>query len=1435
MGIAVLGPLQVGGQPNGLSPRDRVVLSALVVRAGDPVSTDALADALWGDTPPPTWTKVVQGSVVRLRKRLGVAAIESESSGYRLALNDDELDHRQFERLLERGREALAGGDPARSAYLVHEALDLWRGGSALPDLEEWEPGRVEAARLAGLRLDAEELWVEAETAAGHASAVLEQARALVAQAPFRERRWALLATALYQAGRQAEALDAVKRARARLVDELGLDPGRELVELEQRLLRQDPALTPHTRREVSAVCPYRGLLSYGVGDAETFFGREDDIAACLRRLRDAGVLTVVGPSGVGKSSLVRAGIVASLVRGGTPVLVTTPGARPAESLAGLKDRGRQTLVVDQAEEAVTQCDDPAERERYFAALAGHVGAGGALILSLRADHLGDLAPYPAIARVLEDGLYLLGPMSEPDLRSAIEGPARRAGLRLEPGLVDLLVREVEGEPAALPMLSHVLRETWERREGPTLTVDGYRTTGGIRYAVSHSAESLYDAMDDSQRSRLRSLLMRLVMPTEDGDPVRARVPRARLAADDAHRRLVEQLVDARLVTIDGDNVQIAHEALVRVWPRLRGWLDDDVDGQRLFRHLAGAADAWDDMGRPESELYRGARLTRTVEWRDRATPDLNDTETAFLVASVALSETEIHAAEARIARERSVNRRLRSALVGAAVLLVVTAMAGVVAVRTADRAQRDRDRAEQASVVAERASSRATAAAQLADARRAGAQAPLHEDVATGLLLAVAALRVDSSAQAWENLGAALARAGPLSGVRDIGKPIGQSGTAWVASMATSADGAWVAASLPNAGGVHLFDATTLAPVDFDDGGSSLAVAFSPNGRQLAVAVNQWVPEGRPRVDLPVELYDLPGGARSRRQLGGLPPDSTVEYSLDFSRDGTRIAAAVRQWDRSRTAWSPWGRAAVWDLAHPAEPLFSKRVPDFATTALSPDGRLLYLLVPGDRPLRVYDVGTGRLVRSTDTAPLRKAGAQASAVVPGDRPPNLLDVGPDGSALAVATGSQVLRFDAATLAPRGRALGGHTAEVSEVGYSHDGRLLVSASEDGAIVSDAGSGVLLHRFVGREGLRSAAFGADDRTVFATGGDGLLQAWDVRGASRLLTLGEDASLIEQQDHRVSIPAPRGTTVARVGSGRLWFEDARTGRRTTRPVPTRDTELTWSPDARWLLSSGGNRHLSLWSAGTGARVARRVLDEPEGVTAAFSPDSDRVYLRSSDTTMRTLDRASLRAAYDDIEFDGHVMALLPHPTDGSVIVLMHGGSFFRVRPETGRFLSSEPPGLLPVSDQVGALSPDGSLMAAPDGNLNVRLLDLDSLEWVGADSRTLVGSDLVYAPDGSQFAMLQPERIRLWDGRTGEYQASLPVPSRTAHLSMTYLPDSTGLLIAGTDGRTWAVDTRTHRWVQRACRAAGRNLTRAEWQQFFPTRPYEVTCRRWPAGV
>ena len=194
--------------------------------------------------------------------------------------------------------------------------------------------------------------------------------------------------------------------------------------------------------------------------------------------------------------------------------------------------------------------------------------------------------PHPEDSRILEDGLYLLGPMREPDLRRAIEAPAHDAGLRLEPGLVDLVVREAVGEPAGLPTLSHVLRETWERREGSTLTLEGYKATGGIQHAVSQSAEPLYGAMDDVQRAQLRSLLLRRDRAHRSRPPCPGQGVEGQGAVDEEHGRLVEQLVDARLVSIDGDAVQIAHEALVRVWPRLREWLDDDLGGQRLLSHL---------------------------------------------------------------------------------------------------------------------------------------------------------------------------------------------------------------------------------------------------------------------------------------------------------------------------------------------------------------------------------------------------------------------------------------------------------------------------------------------------------------------------------------------------------------------------------------------------------------------------------------------------------------------------------------------------------------------------------------------------------------------------------------------------------------------------------------------------------------------------------
>ena len=511
---------------------------------------------------------------------------------------------------------------------------ELWRG-RAFVDLEHWEPGRAAAVRLDRTRREAEELRVDAALEAGHHLEFLAELRGLVAEEPLRERRWALLALAEYRSGRQAEALRTIHQARRTLADEVGLDLGPELRELEMAVLRQDASLASTVPVAVAADCPYLGLVPYDVDDAENYFGRAADLARCLGQLGAAGVAVVVGPSGSGKSSLVRAGVCAALQRAGRRVEVLTPGHDAEGALSAACRAGADVVVVDQCEEIATLHADVADRTRALDALVELTGERQ-LVVVLRADHLAALTEHEDFARLVERSLVLVTSPGEADLREMIEGPASQAGLLLEPGLVELLIGDVAGQPGALPLLSHALRVTWERREGRTLTVAGYRATGGVRGAVAQSAEQLYLELDDDGRTLLRDLMLRLVAHGGDGEPTRVRLPRRLAAGDQGRDGLLERLIESRLVTGDDGVVEIAHEALARAWPRLREWLDDDVEGQRIRGHLAATADGWEQSGRPDSELYRGARLERAREWRDRAQPALTAAEHDFLETGIA-------------------------------------------------------------------------------------------------------------------------------------------------------------------------------------------------------------------------------------------------------------------------------------------------------------------------------------------------------------------------------------------------------------------------------------------------------------------------------------------------------------------------------------------------------------------------------------------------------------------------------------------------------------------------------------------------------------------------------------------------------------------------------------------------------------------------------
>ena len=253
--------------------------------------------------------------------------------------------------------------------------------------------------------------------------------------------------------------------------------------------------------------------------------------------------------------------------------------------------------------------------------------------------------------------------MTEDGLRAAVEAPARQSGLLIEPGLVDLLVGEVAGTAGALPLMSHALLETWKRREANTLTVDGYTASGGIRGAVAQSAEAVYAGIGPEQRVVLRDLVLRLVSSGTQGEPVRARLPRRLFSAEPDHQQLIDLLVGSRLVTSDAGVVEIAHEALARAWPRLRTWLDEDMEGQRIRQHLTTAADGWDTLGRPDSELYRGVRLAQALQWRERADTRLTATELAFLDAAERNEQSERRAEQVRARAQARLIRRLRAVL----------------------------------------------------------------------------------------------------------------------------------------------------------------------------------------------------------------------------------------------------------------------------------------------------------------------------------------------------------------------------------------------------------------------------------------------------------------------------------------------------------------------------------------------------------------------------------------------------------------------------------------------------------------------------------------------------------------------------------------------------------------------------------------------------
>lgn len=1515
----ILGPIEVHGDDSVLmlgGNKLRAVLAVLLLHANEPVSAERLALALWGDDATDTATKTVRVHISRLRRALGRDdAITTTAAGYCLHVQPDELDAALFERLVDDGRRALAGGQPHLAATVLREALAMWRG----PALAEvaFEPfARVEVDRLEEERLAALEARIEADLAIGQHAEIIGELQQLVAAHPTRERLASQLMLALYRSGRQTDALEAYTDARRRLVAEMGIEPGAELRDLQQAILRQDVALDlergvpdlppevdvatasplvgreeehawlrvrwerarsamgglvilagergagktrlaaqlaedvhrgrdtviyasgceppdsvlgvlaglrsvtrptllvfddadaagpdvhaaleacvglladvpllvlaccddpavladlrsdvvltlgplteeavhaiachyasgkaaddipaewlleaseglprrvhevagqwarreaaervtvaaaragsersqlrtsqdelaggivdlqvtrervlPRRMSEPPIVCPFKGLASYTAMDAEYFFGRERLVAELVAQLVGAPLLGIVGPSGSGKSSVLRAGLLPALAAGVLPAsetwtqLVMRPGAHPQRELAAvltdtdsdIDGGGRILLAVDQFEETFTTCLDEAERSAFISELlraAQDPGARYVVVLALRADHYGRCAAHPELSALLAANNVLVAAMQPDELRRAVEGPCEAAGLRADLELVDALVADVEGAPGALPLLSTAMLELWQHRDGRRLRHGTYAQTGGVRGAVARLAEDAYAELAEPQQAVAESVLMRLVDPGEGEAVERRRVLLDELEGDrnDDVARVVALLTDRRLLTVDAGTIEIAHEALLREWPRLRRWIEHNREGLRVQRTLRESAREWDRLDRDEGALLRGTRLIESIEWRDGGSPSLNELERAFLTASE----------EARQRDRTTRRRRMVLAFGSLAVALLVISIVAVVSI-----------------VQGRRAESR-----ELANR----SEAVLANDPGLALAIGLEALKRSETQEAQNAVRQAT--------LVDRGAAIVDAHATAIFRGALSPDSAQLATAADD-GTIRLVDvdgAGVGKPIKASPAGAPLTdVAFSPEGKRLASA----------SVAGEVATSQLDGA--DQRIVLQLPGEPVYARSVEYDPSGRRLLVSIRDEDAIRLVpvdgstartvarhkavrvarFDPAGRrvlsagedrhARVWDLdgnliaelAHGSDIFDARFSPDGGSVATAgADGvvRIWNARTGGQRQELGLDLQTLYSVRfSTDGK--RVVAGGADGVV------RAIGVG-GGPILAELKGHRDRVYDAGFLGESDRVYSVgtdgtariwnplHTAALpAEVGraptvtsLSADGRQVLSGYEDGLVRLWNPSTDAIRELTSHGQFSFAVYSANGAYVLTAGNDARIRRYDLKR-------GTAVEVPWTKDPKAGLNGaaidPAGRRIAVAGTAALKQPTAIHGIdgkiQVTLPAHGQVVWLTFAPDGKHLLSVSVDGTVRIWNAATGARVQSLKGGEGGMSQAKYDPAGKRVAAAGADGTLRiwSVDGGEPTVLYGH---DGPVTAVAFNPAGDQVV--------------------------------------------------------------------------------------------------------------------------------------------------------------------------------------
>ncbi|EME55844.1 eIF2A-related protein [Amycolatopsis decaplanina] len=1067
------------------------------------------------------------------------------------------------------------------------------------------------------------------------------------------------------------------------------------------------------------APVPYVGLAVFTPEDADRFFGREQLVAELVSKLNRQRFLAVFGASGSGKSSLLRAGLLPA-VREEYATVLMTPGAEPESRLQRTLDaRPPETdvlLVVDQFEELFTLCPVLAIRERFITTLLETVREPGSrtrVVLGVRADFYAHCAQHRELVEALREAQVLVGPMSTDELRAVITGPAIRFGYSVEGALVSRLIGDATGQPGVLPLLSHALLQTWRRRRGNALTLAGYDAAGGMHRAIARTAEQAYASLDDQQQHLARQVFGRLVALGEGTEDTKRRIDRGELDHDNpTTTAVVEALARARLLTVDAESVEIAHEALIRSWPRLRDWLTEDRDGLRIHRQLTDAAQAWDTLDRDPGALYRGTRLNLARDWvndpQQRA--HLNALEQQFLNVSD------------QAARQRTRRQRLLVATLAA--LLVLALAATGVAIQQRQSALDQRRTALVGKLVAQSAT---LAAKGQPDA---------------SMLLAVEAFHY-APAQV-ETRSALLSSQSQYFTTRLAGH------TGEVAGVAFSPDSRTLATASRDST-VRLWDVASHNSIATLTGHTSdvLAVVFSPDGRTLATGSD----------DKTVRLWDV---ANHHDLIAILTGHTGRVYGLAFSPDGRTLATAgsdstVRLWDVAShsliatltghtsfvfwVAFSPDGRTLatagddstvrLWDVAsHNPIATLTGHTGQVYGLAFSPDGRTL-ATAGDDSTVRLWDVAS--------RTPIATLTGHTGAVIGAA-------FSPDGRILATAgTDTTVRMWDVAGRNPTA-ILTGHTGQVSGVAFSPDGRTLATGStDDTAVLWDMNGPILTPYPV--TSIQDVVFSPDGRILATTSANGMVRLWDVASHNAIATLTGHTSEVSGVAF-----SPDGRTLA-TGSDdktvRLWDVASHS----LIAILTGQTSfvfaVTFSPDGRTLATGSDDKTVRLWDVASHNLIAILTGHTSEVSRVAFSPDSRTLATAGGDSTARLWDVASHNSIAILTGHTGPIIGLAFSP-DGRTLATASDDKTVRLWDVASRN---------PIATLTGhtgrvfavTFSPDGRTLATGSDDKTVRLWDVASHNSIAIlTGHTGYILAVAFSPDGQTLATASSDgTIRFWD--------------------------------------------------------------------------------------